>query len=302
MDSVQTGADTCPALVGMIALSVFHQGAYAVKGGLASLSEALADAITFSEGTVKKRTAIKRVSRYDEMWQVETERGDKYTAMDVIFNSSMHNVFEILDETEHRKLKVKKAKENKRLAWSAFTLYLGLEDSKEAREAFCAANKQWTPFQQIIKESNKPLSEGNQFLISWLERTGSSLGPTLTISTHTMPEPWWDREEYEGKKQQLANQMLNTLFAHFPLLEKFVVVQFVGTPVTFQKFLRRKHGKVGGYIPQGKGFLLDMYSPRMGPKGLWMVGDTVFPGAGTPGAALSGWTAAEEILRMKSKY
>lgn len=302
MDSVQTTAETCPALVGMIALSVFHQGAYTVKGGLAALSEALAASIIMTEGKVKKREAIKRVSRYDGLWQVETVRGELCTAKHIVFNSSMHNVFELLDGTEHKKLKVRKAKESNRLAWGAFTLYLGLEDTHEARNAFCGADRQWTPFQQLIKEQDKPLAEGNQFLVSWLDHAEGSLGPTITISTHTMPEPWWKREDYEQKKEQLSNLMLDTLFNQFPMLKKHVVMQFVGTPVTFQRYLHRKLGKVGGYIPLGKSFLLDMYSPRLGPKGLWMVGDTVFPGAGTPGAALSGWTVAEAITQKKSKY
>ena len=50
-----------------------------------------------------------------------------------------------------------------------------------------------------------------------------------------------------------------------------------GPPVTFQRFTRRARG------------------PRLAP-GLWLVGDSIFPGQSVPAVALSGLRVAGEML------
>ena len=65
-----------------------------------------------------------------------------------------------------------------------------------------------------------------------------------------------------------------------------------GTPVTFQRFTRRVDGWVGGF-PQTS--LLRGWGPRLAP-GLWMVGDSVFPGQSTAAVALGGLRVAGAVL------
>ena len=65
-----------------------------------------------------------------------------------------------------------------------------------------------------------------------------------------------------------------------------------GTPVTFQRFTRRDRGWVGGF-PQTS--LLRGWGPRLAP-GLWMVGDSVFPGQSTAAVALGGLRVAGAVL------
>jgi phytoene dehydrogenase-like protein len=66
-----------------------------------------------------------------------------------------------------------------------------------------------------------------------------------------------------------------------------------GTPVTFQRFTRRQGGFVGGF-PQTS--LLRGWAPRLMP-GLWMVGDSIFPGQSTAAVALGGVRVARALLR-----
>lgn len=65
-----------------------------------------------------------------------------------------------------------------------------------------------------------------------------------------------------------------------------------GTPVTFQRFASRKWGWVGGF-PQTN--LLRAWAPRLAP-GLWMVGDSIFPGQSTAAVALGGLRVAQSVL------
>jgi phytoene dehydrogenase-like protein len=66
-----------------------------------------------------------------------------------------------------------------------------------------------------------------------------------------------------------------------------------GTPVTFQRFTRRKWGWVGGFPQTG---LLRAFGPRLG-RSLWMVGDSIFPGQSTAAVALGGLRVAQMALR-----
>ena len=65
-----------------------------------------------------------------------------------------------------------------------------------------------------------------------------------------------------------------------------------GTPVTFQRFTRRAWGWVGGF-PQTS--LFRAWAPRLAP-GLWLVGDSIFPGQSTAAVALGGLRVARTIL------
>lgn len=66
-----------------------------------------------------------------------------------------------------------------------------------------------------------------------------------------------------------------------------------GTPVTFQRYTGRRWGWVGGF-PQTS--LFGALGPRLG-RGLWLVGDSIFPGQSTPAVALGGMRVARAVLR-----
>ena len=65
-----------------------------------------------------------------------------------------------------------------------------------------------------------------------------------------------------------------------------------GTPVTFRRFTRREWGWVGGF-PQTS--LFRTWAPQLAP-GLWMVGDSIFPGQSTAAVALGGLRVADAVL------
>jgi hypothetical protein len=65
-----------------------------------------------------------------------------------------------------------------------------------------------------------------------------------------------------------------------------------GTPVTFQRFTRRAWGWVGGF-PQTN--LFTAFGPKIG-SGLWIVGDSIFPGQSTAATALGGMRVGKYIL------
>ncbi|WP_010198641.1 phytoene desaturase family protein [Bacillus sp. m3-13] len=297
MDSVQTTAAFSPSLLGYMALSIFHKGAFYVEGGLASIIHALAENYRASGGELRLRHKVVSIAKQGEVWTVMTKRGQVFRTRQVILNAPIHNIFSLLEPELHKSLPIKEQKESSREAWGAFTLYIGAEPS------FMMPETSSIPFHQFISSYESPLAEGNQFLFSMSQEGDTKFAPkgktSITISTHTNVNKWWERESYESRKEEYMERIIDSIDKRFSNFSSNIDVKMAGTPVTFKRYTQRAHGKVGGYIPSGKYSLFSSYSPNSRVDGLWFCGDTVFPGAGSLGSSLSGWMVADAI---KGKY
>jgi len=119
----------------------------------------------------------------------------------------------------------------------------------------------------------------------------------LTISTHSLLGPWWDLQEkdrpaYEARKEATMEGIWRAAEVAMPGLREATSLVLPGTPVTFQRFTHRAWGWVGGF-PQTH--LGRAWAPYLAP-GLWLVGDSVFPGQSVPAVALGGMRVASAIL------
>jgi hypothetical protein len=78
-------------------------------------------------------------------------------------------------------------------------------------------------------------------------------------------------------------------------------VLHAGTPRTFHRYTRRAEGAVGG-LPQTLAHAnFAAASHRTDVPGLFLAGDTVFPGQGTLGVAISGYVAARSAARYGAR-
>jgi phytoene dehydrogenase-like protein len=75
------------------------------------------------------------------------------------------------------------------------------------------------------------------------------------------------------------------------------VVCEVGTPRSYERFAFRPRGAVGG-VRQTPGNANQNAIPHsLGVPGLWLVGDSTWPGLGTVACALGSRIVAEDVLR-----
>ena len=86
--------------------------------------------------------------------------------------------------------------------------------------------------------------------------------------------------------------MLDAAQVAIPGLRSAARLVLPGTPVTFQRFTQRSRGWVGGF-PQTN--LFRAWAPKLG-NGLWLVGDSIFPGQSVLAAALGGTRVAHAVL------
>jgi phytoene dehydrogenase-like protein len=80
-----------------------------------------------------------------------------------------------------------------------------------------------------------------------------------------------------------------------------IKLKFGSTPVTWSHWIYRKKGRVGGISQNVDRSLLD-WTPNKTPfDGIYLCGDTVFPGQGIPGVTLSGINAYYRLLKYLQK-
>jgi C-3',4' desaturase CrtD len=288
--SAQTTSSKANALYGAAALDLPRRGVVHLSGGLGAISQALAGAVEQNGGKVHYRHEVVRIVRKEgRPVAVETKRGDTFAADLVIANVPPWNVAALLGDDPPRRLRQLPPVSGS--GWGAFIVYVGL-DTSVVPDAFALHH------QVVLQE---PLGEGNTVFLSlsptWDEGRAPTSKRALTISTHTGLGDWWelferDREAYDARKVAYTERVLEAAEIVLPGLTDAADLILPGTPVTFQRFTRRSHGWVGGF-PQTH--LFRTWGPKLAP-GLWIVGDSIFPGQSTAAVALGGLRVGQGVL------
>jgi C-3',4' desaturase CrtD len=288
--SAQATADRANALYAAAALDMPRRGVAHVRGGIGQLAEALAEAVRRHGGRVHYRQRVTNVAGdHSRGYRLTTNKGDDFAADQVIFNLPPHDAAALLGEGAPPKLRRARLPAD---GWGAFMVYLGLDG------AIVPAG--YPLHHQVIVA--EPLGEGNSIFLSLSLPNDAARSPAgqraLTISTHTDLRSWrrlfeTDRAAYDARKAALTERVLAAAEVALPGLRSAARLILPGTPLSFQRFTQRSLGWVGGF-PQTS--LLRAWGPRLG-RGLWLVGDSIFPGQSVLATALGGMRVAAEIGR-----
>jgi len=142
----------------------------------------------------------------------------------------------------------------------------------------------------------------NAVLVSCPSMLDPSLAPPGHHSLHAYTpatEPWeeWAQlsrksDDYRRKKDEAREFLLSAVERQIPDVRERIVMEFVGTPLTHQRFLRKPTGSYGPRV-----LAPDMLPGHRTPlEGFHMCGDSTFPGIGVPAVVMSGHICANNIL------
>jgi len=287
--SAQATSRHANALYSAAALDLPRRGVVHLEGGMGAIARTLAEAVQRHGGKIHYRQEATRiVLEHGRPVAVETRRGESFLASAVVANLPPWNVKQLVDEGKPRRLhSLPPMSKN---GWGAFAVYVGLDGS--------AVPGNFPLHHQVVVR--EPLGEGNTVFLSLSPAWDASRAPhgqrALTLSTHTDLAQWWNLHEkdpaaYEAQKAAYAERVLAAAEVALPGLHDAASLILPGTPVTFQRFTRRLWGWVGGF-PQTS--LTSAWGPRLAP-GLWMVGDSIFPGQSTAAVALGGLRVARAV-------
>ncbi|RSK27301.1 FAD-binding protein [Bacillus sp. HMF5848] len=296
IDSMQTNSSNCSAIMGCLALDIYHVGAFYVEGGLYKVAESLQQSILQNGGQTLLRKKAVAICKRDSLWIVTDQKGNVYEAQHVVCNLTVTSLITILEEDLVRKLPHAYHKKSKNMQWGAFTLYAAIKEEH--------VKDKDTLFYQVIASDNHAMTEGNHIFVSISHKDDRYRAPegyrTLTVSTHTNIDDWQGKLQYEQKKQKLENMMIHSLSTIFSDLDSSSPEKLIsGGPRAWERFTQRPHGAVGGFPQTKDNSLFNSLSHRTSLKGLWLCGDNVFPGAGTIGVSISGYHCYKSIIDEK---
>ncbi|MCK6502294.1 NAD(P)-binding protein [Myxococcota bacterium] len=293
--TVQTPAAQAEAAFALGALDYVWRGARHVEGGVGEVARALCEAVRAAGGEVFLGARVRTLRRDAGGWTADV-RGRPVRATVVLANQLPQDLA-ALAELAHPTLTHRA--EEVSAGWGACMHYLALDAGRlEAAGVHRAA-----AHLELVADPAAPLVEGNHVFCSLSGADEPDRAPpgqrVATLSTHigapllrALPE-----DARGARVQAVQDRMRATLAALAPALSAAVLQEHPASPRTFQRFTRRAEGLVGG-VPRRAGLrpYLDLWPAPPAP-GLYMVGDTVFPGQSALATLIGGRRAAERALR-----
>lgn len=293
MISAQSVADDTPFLFGAPAATYTNYTNYYVPGGLINMVEKLQQLIEKKDGSLQTKEKVLSIEKKSGYYEVRTSKNNSYKARSVISNIPVWNMEEITHGDISRYFGSESLKYNH--AWGAFTMGIVTDDPY---------SDDMTHHHQILLDENECIRElaSDSLFISISDKNDNKRAPigerVLNLSAHTKPEYWFNLNgNYDEKKLAVQQKIIEILREKLPSFSKAnVKLVFSATPVTWNRWVYRKSGRVGG-IPQSMMRSLFDWTPSETPfEGLYLCGDTVYPGQGIPGVTLSGINV---YLRLK---
>jgi len=273
----------------------------------------MAESITSSGGTVRVNSPVLRLAYDggDRAIGVDLLSGETVLASRaIVSNMTVWDTYGKLVGLGRTPLDVKRKLANVQ-GVGAYMIYAAMEDTAAARipsERLLAV----TEWQE--DGSAQELSEFTFAATPAVDRRAPPGLRAVTLQATTDVERWFtfqaNEEEHETRDQEMLEAFWERLHRALPELGAGIEVIETATPRTFYDLTRRKLGMVGGTIQTpgstakpGRwggnlgGFATTSMSHLTCLPNLFMVGDTVFPGAGLASVTRSALIVANEITK-----
>ncbi|MFM7593134.1 MAG: phytoene desaturase family protein, partial [Isosphaeraceae bacterium] len=293
-DTAQAGPDTVPLANAAACLQAYRFGLSRPIGGMQAFAEGLGQAFAEWGGDLRMATIVDSVQKNtDSSYNIKTRRGQVLKARQVAFNLPIDLAARLLGDDLSQKSRQARLEKRSRARWSAFTAYAAIDAS------FLAGHK--ALFHHVLHDPEKPIHDGNNVLISLSPPADEGYAPpdtrTATLSTHVHPEEWHglSNEAYAAKKADYACRMQAALDRAFPGVKQATRHIEFASPRSFARYTRRTLGRVGGPPVSRRSANIMAVDPGALGQGLWLVGDSVFPGQGTMAVVMCAMRVLERL-------
>lgn len=285
--TVQCGVDEAEALFAMSTLDYYFRGTQHIRGGLGELAKGLGQALEKEGGDLLLTRRVKTLRKAGGRWQIETTK-ESFEAPVVVANLLPGALTKILNAPVQDNARLERWQQSVETGWGACMLYRVVKRPKSAKAGACHL--------QLIQDPTALLQDGNHLFCSISGSDETERAPegyaTMTVSTHV-----GQGDKSQKKIEEVQQRMREGLARLAPEWGEDIQYEVSGSPRTFERFTGRPGGFVGG-VPRraGLGNYKDLFPKSVG-EGLYLVGDSVFPGQSTLATALGGHRVAHTILR-----
>lgn len=293
--STQNTSILAPYLTSAIGLA-YPSETYYPYGGIYKPLELALNYFKSKGNEIKFKEKVISILKKDDYYEITTLKGNIYKSKGIISNIPIWNMKEICNGNIREYFT--DISDSFKKSWGAFTLYFVVKDKIDLD----------TSYYQIHTKSQLPYASSKSIFVSFSLDDDFEKAPkgwrTVTISTHTNVDNWENlsNDEYESRKKTLENSILEEFNYAFPELrqeEKLYIES--GSPKTFKFFTGRYKGYVGGIPHTVKKSILSLPSNITPFDNFYIVGDTVFPGQGTPAVVLGALNVVQRIKDSEIK-
>jgi phytoene dehydrogenase-like protein len=297
LDATGCTARDCAALSGAIALDLYHRGCYSLPGGPAEIARDIVRSVRRDGGELHFETAVIALRRDGGGWQVRTADGERVAARAVVSNVPAWDMPALLGAVTPARLR--RAERLREHGWGAFLLHAALDPRVVPDDGWA--------YYQTLPPLGAALTEGQMCFISVLPARRSGAPRAVSVSTHTEVDGWWGLSQaaYRERKARYEGRLLAACERALPGFRSGLVWARSATPRTFAHYTLRGGGVVGGVRNDRRHALFGALSHRSGLAGLFLAGDSVFPGQGTIGVTLSGinaWRSVRDEVFDKQSF
>jgi len=288
--TVQCSAAEAEAPFALACMDYYYRGTGHVRGGIGRLATALVQAIEALGSEVRYTTRVRALAREGELWRVETRR-ETLHARTVVANLLPHDLARLLGR-EPGVLRTPRSRVEG--GWGACMLYRVVRAPEGAGDE--------PRHLELVRDGGRPMSEGNHLFVSLSGAGDEGRAPqglrTMSVSTH-VPLAELEALDASARAARVAEIQARMQSGIEELAPEWceLVHELPASPRTFARFTGRHLGYVGG-IPRraGRSHYLQLGPLRIEP-GLWLAGDTAFPGQSTLATATGGVRIAAAVDR-----
>ena len=291
MITTQAPMRSVPWLYGAPGLDFAALPARFVPGGIGGVARAIFEQFCVLGGEAALGQRVVRVTRCGRGWDVETEAGERFGAAHVVMNLTHGAAAEVLPATEATFFRKRAGRHP--APWSAFDIHFRQPD---------VFPPDGPRFFQVVLDEPLPIIGASSFFVTVSPPGDPVLSQgnmrNVNLSTHTPVEHWWrvDRERYHRDKVELTELLLQKLGEALPqFFHEPREGLHSGTPRTFAQFVGRSNGAVGGFPLTYRNLPWRVPGSQTPYRGLWQVGDNVFPGQSIPGVAFGAMYLVDKL-------
>ncbi|NUT35770.1 MAG: FAD-dependent oxidoreductase [Hamadaea sp.] len=294
-DTVHSGVDRAPLINAALGITIRGAGLTRHEGGMHGFWRSLTGHYRDLGGRLRTGTVARAVRGRRWAYTVETSRGTTAADQVVLAVPAQVSARLCADLPVARRLSRYLERDRAELG-GAVVAFLGVPEDEVAGPAFT--------HHQLLEDYARPFGDGNNMFVS-VSAAGDTLSAppgrrAVMISTHTALSAWADLDSggYAQRKKEIGEHLVTQARRVYPRLGERAAVADVGTPRAYERFAFRPGGAVGGPHQTLRNSNQFAIPHDLGGRGLWLVGDSTWPGLGTVACVLGSRIVADGVLRQ----
>lgn len=288
-DTVHAPLDRAPLVHAALGVTMRGAGLCRARGGMRGFWRCFLARYEQLGGRLCRAHKVIRIANDDDGFMIHTSRGTMYSRQ--VICAVPIEATATIGPTSVRDALDRYVQRDHTARGGAIAMFLGVPEHE--------VDSQRMTHHQLLQDYDTSLGNGNNMFISMSSPGDTDSAPagwrSVMISTHCELDDWegLTDAEYVARKQHISSQLLDYARRVCPNLGENARVIEVGTPRTYERFTHRPRGAVGGVRLDPSRAGQRAVPQWIGQPGLYIAGDTTWPGVGTVACVISGRAAAE---------